>query len=223
MVSTPNPRNAPVLVPVLTAVASIASLVAGCGPPPATPRAETIEQWATGSTSSSNGSTGTDWASIQALGEPDVVDEFGTPICDDNPNAWSPAEANPVPGVSGGDYIDDWLELTYDYYVFVRKVRIYETFAPGAIVAVDLERTDGALPPLPVYENPDGNGEIPGPTPCPSVFKIETTNGPTPDQYNRVVIYIDSNLVGDVNGVNGSEDDYNEIDAVQLIGDILVD
>lgn len=204
------------LLPV--ALAGVA-LLAGCGPPPKGIEHETISMFADGVVyESSNGSPGggsTDYTGIQALGEPDVIG------CADDPNAWSPAFSNPQGGVQTFEW-DDQLVLEFPFYAFVREVRIYESYNPGAIVAVDLERSDEGLPPLEVFADQYGDGVGAG---CPSSFNIqvESNGGVTADQYNRVAIYVDGDLIGNGNNSGGLTDDWAEIDAVEVIGDILVD
>ena len=101
-------------------------------------------------------------------------------------------------------------------------MRIYENYNPGAIVAVDLERSDEGLPPLEIFFDQYGDGVG---SPCPSSFNIqvEENGGVTPDQYNRVAIYLDNDLIGDGNGNLDFSDDWPEIDAVEVIGDVLVE
>lgn len=194
------------------------SLLAGCGPPPREPRLETISMFADALVEeSSNGSTTMDpqgWTGLQALGEPDTTG------CGDNRLAWSPAVAN-VDGTPGIFNIDDWLVLEFPSYVYVREVRIYENYNPGAIVAVDLERSDDSSAVLNIYENQYGE---PG-APCPSSFniQIEENGGVTPDQWNRVAMYLDTDRIGDGNGNGNLDDDFPNIDAVEVIGDILID
>ena len=207
-------RSLVVKLPVLLIVG--ASLLAGCRPIDDEPEfiRERVEMWASGASASSIGDpASTDFSEIQATGAPNVVG------CGDDPNSWSPSSADPSPGVDpSGDTIDDFIELTFPDYVWVHQIKIYESFNPGAVVAVDVETADGTAEPLPLFENFSGNG----PAACPSAFVITVNEDTTPEQFNRVVIYLDSNLVGDNNGLNGNADDYNEIDAVQLIGDLLV-
>lgn len=200
----------------LPVVLSGIALLAGCGPPPKDPEYETISQFAESVVDfSTNGSpaNSTDWSELQALDEPNV------PGCGDHPLAWSPAVSNPdAPGLFT---IDDFIVLEFPFYMNVREVRIYESYNPGAVVAVDLERSDEALSPLEIFEDPYGDG----PGACPSSFniQIESNGGLTPDQFNRVAIYLDNSRIGDANGNTSLADDWPEIDAVEMIGDILVD
>lgn len=206
-------RTAPRLAATLAGIA----LLAGCGPPPEQPFRESVSMFAVGAQASSVGlPNSTDYSEIQALGPPNIS------ICGDDVNAWSPYLAEPVPGVvntpDGPDTIDDWLVVTFPEYTYVHQVKIYESFNPGAVVAVDLEASDDSVPPLTIFEDYTGNG----PAACPSAFVITIDQGTTPDMYDRVAIYLDTNLVGDTNGVNGPDDDYNAIDAVEMIGDRIV-
>lgn len=192
------------------------ALLAGCGPPPRGIQHETISMFAESVVDfSTNGSpaNSTDYSEIQALGQPNVVG------CGDDPNAWSPAIANPdAPGLFT---IDDFIVLEFPFYAYVREVRIFESYNPGAVVAVDLERSDEGLPPLEIFADIYGDGL----GPCPSSFNIqvESNGGVTADQYNRVAIYLDNSRIGDGNGNVDFSDDWPEIDAVEVIGDILVD
>ena len=201
----------------LPVVLSGIALLAGCGPPPEDPEYETISMFAESVVDfSTNGSppNSDDFSEIQALGEPDV------PGCGDHPNAWSPAIANyDQPGLFT---IDDFIVVEFPFYAFVREVRIYESYNPGAVVAVDLERSDEALSPLEIFEDQYGNGVGAA---CPSSFNIqvESNGGRTPDQFNRVAIYLDTSRIGDGNGNTSFDDDWPEIDAIEVIGDILVD
>lgn len=197
------------------------ALLAGCGPPPKGIEHETISMFADSVVfESSNGSPGggdSSYSGIQALGAPDVVG------CGDDPLAWSPAFANPQGGAQTFEY-DDELTLEFPFYAFVREVRIYENINPGAIIAVDLERSDEGLPPLVVFESQYGDDPN-GTAPCPSSFniQIESNGGVTPDQYNRVAIYLDGDLIGDANGNTDISDDWPQIDAVEVNGDIIVE
>lgn len=204
----------------LPAVLSGIALLAGCGPPPRGIEHETINMYADAVVfESSNGGNGnnSDFTGVQATGAPNTVG------CGDDPLAWSPAVSNPQGGLQTFEW-DDQLVLEFPFYAFVREVRIYENVNPGAIIAVDLERSDEGLPPLAVFESQYGDDPN-GTAPCPSSFNIqvESNGGVTADQYNRVAIYIDGDLIGDANGQAGITDDWPQIDAVEIRGDILVD
>lgn len=179
----------------------------GCEPDPG-PAFARISQFASGARASSEGIPGElDFSAAQALGFPDAS-------CGDDPRAWSPFAAEPT---AVAPAIDDWLELTFDELVWVHEVRIHENHNGGAIVAVDLESSDGLSQPLVLFEDFRGNGYVP----C-GVFTITVDQGVTWEQYDRVVIYLDTHLVGDANRNGNYHDDFNEIDAVELIGDIQV-
>lgn len=176
-----------------------------CEPDP-TPAYQRVSQFASMSRASSEGIPGElDFSAAQALGAPDA-------LCGDDPYAWSPFAAEPSPAAAA---IDDWLELTFDTFVWVHEVRIHESFNAGAIVAVDLESSDGLSQPLVLFEDFWGNGFAD----C-GVFTITVDQDVTREQYDRVVVYLDTNLIGDVNQNGNYHDDYNEIDAVELIGDL---
>lgn len=179
----------------LAFAATLALGLAACGRP-----VRHAAMWATGADASSSGSATTQFSALAATGAPDVVG------CNDDPLSWSPATAN----TSAPEY----LVLEYPRYVHVTDIRIYETFNPGAIVQVDVEAADGHTPPLTLFGSNTGDGN-PG---CPTVFHISVDNGDTPNVYNRVAIYLQPNLIGDRNGINGGADDFAEIDAVELSG-----
>lgn len=180
-------------------------------PPPPPPGYETISMYAVEAYASSEGLPGSsEFSAFQATGAPDVT------MCGDDPNAWSPQDAEMTPGVqSDGNTIDEFLEVTFPEGVYASQVKIFESFNPGAIVAVDLESSTGSAPVAVLWEDFSGDG----PAPCPSAFVIDL-NGTTDHRYDRVVIYLDTNLVGDENRNGTPDDDYNSIDAVMLVGDI---
>lgn len=220
--------NANKVFTVLSLAAALATSSAGCvvvdddpdcwdcttdhnPPPPPPPAYESISMFATEAHASSDGMPGSlDYSSLQATGAPDVM------ACMDDPHAWSPELAEITPGTTaGGNTIDEFLELTFPEAVYVSQVQIFESFNPGAIVAVDLESSTGAAPVTVLWENFAGDG----PAPCPSAFVIDV-NGTTDYRYDRVVIYLDTNLVGDADHDGTPNDDYNSIDAVLLAGDL---
>lgn len=180
-------------------------------PPPPPPAYEFISMFATEAYASSDGMPGsTDYSALQATGVPDVME------CMDDPFAWSSEIAEYTPGTSNdGNTIDEFLELTFPEAVYVSQVQIFESFNPGAIVAVDLESSTGSAPVTVLWENFAGDG----PAPCPSAFVIDV-NGTTDYRYDRVVIYLDTNLIGDADHDGTPMDDYNSIDAVMLAGDV---
>lgn len=205
----------------LTFVAALGALFTGCvvvpednvpppDPPPAGPSYHAADEFALDAGATSEGQPGSlDYSALQATGAPDVD------ACTDSPRAWSPYASNPNPGVTpAGSPVDDILDVGFADYQWVQQIKIYETYAPGAIVRVDLVASDDSAPPLTVYENYDGDG----PAPCPSAFVIDL-GGETSLQYDRVQIYLDENLTGDFNGDGSMGNDYNEIDAVEMIGE----
>ena len=197
------------LLLLVTGAAALA-FAAGCGP---TTHRENLQQWALSASASSTSTTnGTDFTAAQATGAPNV------PACGDNPNAWAPATAN------GG--VTDTIDLTYDRYVFVNEVDIFQSYNPGAIVEVDLMAQDGSTAPIVFWQNVAGDPNPNPATTCPAavdVFTIASNDpGGTPDQYNQIRLYVDENLVGDGNGDGNPANDYVEVDAVQMVGDELV-
>ena len=177
-------------------LAATAAVAAGCGP---APKRHSVALLAIGADASSSGSSGTDFSALKATGQPDVSG------CTDSPSAWSPSTAN--------GSAQEFLVLSYERYVHVTDVRIYETFNPGAIVHVDAEASDSHTPPLALFDDPAGDGN-PG---CPTILHL-SVNGSTSDVYDRVAIYFQPSLIGDRNGLNGTADDYVEIDAVEFDG-----
>jgi hypothetical protein len=178
------------------------------------PSSQFISQYGDYATASSDGMPGSsDFSAMQATGAPDVA------VCGDDPRAWSPSNAEPSPGVSpSGDTVDDYLEVSFPAFVWVSQVAIYESYNPGGIVEVDLEASDDSTQPMVLWQNYQGDGYAP----CPSAFVIDVDQGTTYDQYDRVLIWLDSNLTWDANHDGTPVNDYNEIDAVQLSGDELV-
>jgi enterochelin esterase-like enzyme len=125
-----------------------------------------------------------DWSARQACGKPDT-DEAG-----DLPTAWASQASD------GGE---EWLELTYKAAVRPARVRIHETFNPGAVVkieALDPEKNWHVL-----WKGKDTTAEAPG--------YLEVRFDP-PNFATRVLrVTLDTSEVGG----------WNEIDAVQLIGE----
>ena len=176
----------------IAATLAAASFLAACGPPP-----RHAHMWASGADASSSGTTGSDFGALQATGAPDVTG------CGDIPQAWSPASATST---------TDYLVLSYNRYVHVSDVRIYETYNPGAITQVDVEASDNHVPPFNLFLSASGDGN-PG---CPTVFHLHV-DGDTGASYDRVAIYFNPSLIGDRNG-DAMPNDFPEIDAVELDG-----
>jgi Bacterial Ig-like domain (group 2) len=87
--------------------------------------ADFLMQWASHATASSQYEP-VSWAPAQATGAPNVY------TCNDESRAWASAG----PGV-------DWLELTYDEPVRPVEIRIFEVWAPGSIVTVEVKDMSG--------------------------------------------------------------------------------
>jgi hypothetical protein len=181
-------------------------LAAGCGPGPRGPHREALDQYASGVATSSGyapGAGANDYKDIQAIGAPNHT-YTPLPGCSDDPLTWAPANDNSA--------LDQYIQVTFDRYVYIATVKIYESFNPGAITEVDAIATDGSTPDAVLFQNPAGDGPV---TDC-GAFVINVNAGTTPDQYNSIMVHLDSTLT------NNGAGDYNEIDAVQLSGDQLV-
>lgn len=111
--------------------------------------------------------------------------------CADLPTAWASQSA------TGRDA----LTVFFDQPVFATQVNIYQSYNPGAITRVDYVLADGSGF-LTINNSAD-----PG-TPCPGVMTIDTER--TKDAVFGVRLYLDQSLTGN----------WNEIDAVQLVGAI---
>jgi hypothetical protein len=80
-----------------------------------------LHQWAVTARASSE-YTPTDWSAMQATGKPDTF------VAGDARTAWASREA---------DAGDEWLELGYENAVTPTRVRVHETFNPGAVVKIE--------------------------------------------------------------------------------------
>jgi hypothetical protein len=145
------------------------------------PASGVCEQWAMRATASSEWSE-TDWSANQATGQPNVAG------CADDARAWASLESNGV----------DWLELEYNESVRPTEIRVHETFAPSAIVKVEVK--DGAGTYHTVYT------ASPGSQSCPRVLTIPVTG--ISAMVKVVRVSLDQRTM----------DYWNEIDAVKLIG-----
>ena len=147
-------------------------------------RSAEIIQWATGAKASSQYREDR-WAPEQMTGRPDVYPRYG-----DHDTAWVASTQN------GGE---EWVELFYDEAVYVRRIDVYETCAPGAVVKAELFDEQGRSHVI-------WQGQAMAAPPESRVFKIENTNVDVPSRHIRLVLRTDQ--------VPG----WNEIDAVALIG-----
>lgn len=140
-------------------------------------------QWAIEATASSQYGE-TSYSATQATGAPD------TPVPGDFPTAWAPE--NPDDGLQT-------LELRYAHPVFPTAIRIYETYNPGAVVAVEAYNGE-ADEWVTLWSGQDPSQE------APAAFSPPIT--PTDFATDRLRLTLDTDVVPG----------WNEIDAVQLIG-----
>jgi len=108
--------------------------------------------------------------------------------CDDNIHAWASLHPNGV----------DWLDLDFSRTVVPTQVIIYESYGTSSIEKIELQDINGAN-----HSIYTGN---PGRVACPRKLTIDVTTIQTP--VYRVRISVDQRSIND----------WNEIDAVQLIG-----
>ncbi len=113
-----------------------------------------------------------------------------TPECGDHDTAWASADQSSP---------EEWLELQYADPVIPQEIHIYETFNPGSIVKVEVVSTVSEY--ITVWEGPPGAVEI-----CPRVFVVKVRDVDAP--VSGVRITLDQSVIND----------WNEIDAVKLIG-----
>lgn len=118
--------------------------------------------------------------------------EPDTPRCGDIQTAWAS---------SGSDSVD-WLELQFETPVFVTGINIVQTFNANQVSKVELVGDFGRS--LTIYE------QIPAQVdqPCPYIMSIAVDK--TRATYSTVRITVDQSILGL---------GWNEIDAVQLVGD----
>ncbi len=147
------------------------------------------KQWAAGAKASSeyNGQGKTDdsdWAAQKACGKPDTDDDG------DHPTAWASLKPD------GGE---EWLELSYKAAVRPARVRIHETFNPGAVARI--EALDGEKKWRVVWKGKDTTTDSPG--------VLDAALDPPAFATRTIRITLDTAAV----------EGWNEIDAVQLIGE----
>ena len=141
-----------------------------------------IAQWASGAFASTQ-YTADQWSAAQATGVPNVV--WG---CSDDPLAWASA----TPDL-------DWLEVTYAQPVHPTRIHIYENWAVGSIVKVEVKDVAGS------YHVVYSALPIVSPS-CPQILAIDVTN--VTAKVATVRITVDQRV----------RQDWNEIDAVRLTG-----
>ncbi len=140
-------------------------------------------QWAVEATASSQYGE-TDYSAAQATGTPD------TPLPGDFPTAWAPE--NPDDGLQT-------LELRYAHLVVPTAIRIYETYNPGAVVAVEAYNGE-ADEWVVLWSGQDPSQE------APAVFSPPLN--PADFATDRLRLTLDTAAVPG----------WNEVDAVQLVG-----
>ena len=139
-----------------------------------------FRQWAS-SASASSEYEGERWSARQALGRPDSA------AGGDQATAWASKEA---------DGTEEWLELGYAMSVKPRRIRIHESYNPGAVVKAEARGADGA-------------------------WQVIWRGGPSSREGAWLTLEVEApatrtiRLTLDSAGVAG----WNEIDAVELIGD----
>ncbi len=97
---------------------------------------------------------------------------------------------------------EEWLELTYDAPLWASKVNVVQTYNPNQVVRVELQDLDGQY--QVVYE-----GDPSQESRCPFTLEISVREPEFAAQ--KVMVVIDQSILGL---------GWNEIDAVELIGDI---
>jgi hypothetical protein len=126
------------------------------------------------------------WSALQAIGAPDTFN------CGDYGTAWA----------SESSTGQDELWVYFPYVVIPTQLTIFETYNPGAIIAVDLILPDGSRLPI-------SNSSEPG-APCPGSMILDIDTSSTAI---GAVIQLDQTITGS----------WNEIDAVQMVGRLASD
>ncbi len=152
--------------------------------PQASGESDMLVQWASGAKASSQYREDR-WAPEQMTGRPDVYPKYG-----DYDTAWVASTSN------GGE---EWVDLFYDEAVYAKRIDVYETCNPGAIVKAEIIDETGR--PHVVWV---GRAQV---APEESrIFSIDNINVDMPTRHVRLVLQTDQ--------VPG----WNEIDAVCLVG-----
>lgn len=110
-------------------------------------------------------------------------------VCGDDVNAWA----------SEGVTEEEWLILQYSEAVIPTQINIYQNYNPGAIIGVAVAHSS-MDDPIIIENTADPSDE------CPSVFSVNLPEGLP--EINAVILVLDQTIVGD----------WNEIDAVELVG-----
>lgn len=127
-------------------------------------------------------------------------------------NGWDAGQAVGEPDTPGcGDYSTAWassssteaasLTVMFDTPVIATEVNIHQTYTPGSIIGIELVLEGGDTLEVPDSADPVGNTE------CPGVFTVDVT-GLSTEPVVGVIINFDQTIGGD----------WNEIDAVELVG-----
>jgi len=141
---------------------------------------ETIKQWATSATASSEYGN-PDWSAMQATGEPNAL------ACEDSVNAWASATGEG----------QESLTLTFEQPVQPTQVNIHQNLTPGSIVRVELiNASNGDIIEIP--ESAD-----PGATPCPRIFALDITD--VDAAVTGVVVHLDESIGGYWNEIDAVE------------------
>ena len=152
--------------------------------PQALGQSDMVSQWASGAKASSQYRQD-QWTPEHMTGLPDVYPRYG-----DYDKAWTASMPD------GGQ---EWVELFYDEALYVRRIDIYETYNPGAIVKAEIIDETGRA-----HVIWEGRAEA---APQESrIFSIDNAKVDIPARRVRLVLQTDQ--------VPG----WNEIDAVCLIG-----
>jgi hypothetical protein len=141
-----------------------------------------LRQWAVSATASSEYGN-PHWSAMQATGPPNTMQDG------DHSTAWATRDTDGGP---------EWLELEYATPVQATRVRVRETYNPGAVVRIEGVSADGKV--LTLWEGHDPTRQSPGWL----VARFEPTQVPI----KKIRIHLDTALVPG----------WNEIDAVELIG-----
>ncbi len=150
-----------------------------------------LRQWAVAAEASSQyGDDG--WSAMQATGAPDTF------ACGDFTTAWASA-------LSDGQ---DVLTLIYEIPVYPVEVNIYQTYNPGAIIAVNLLPLDDSSPFL-LFAGTDPA------TACPEVLSISAPSGEAQAKSIGLEILAAGIQIDLDQTLTGS---WNEIDAVEMVG-----
>jgi hypothetical protein len=142
-----------------------------------------LHQWAEGAAASSEYESDR-WSAEQAKGRPD------TPAGGDRPTAWASMEA---------DGPEEWLELRYALEIRPVRIRVHETYNPGAVVKAEARAADGSWKVLWRGAAAAREGE--------AWLTIDVPPGAFATRSIRLTL--------DSAAVSG----WNEIDAVELIGE----